>query len=50
MAQRISGEHRSVDVEGIGLLEIDRTVYNWFNNIVSTNFIKCIPHQTYITF
>ena len=31
MAQRISGEHRSVDVEGVGLLEIDRTVYNWFN-------------------
>ena len=32
MAERISGQHRSVDVEGVGLLEIDRTVYNWFNN------------------
>ena len=31
MAQRISGEHKSIDVEGVGLLEIDRTVYNWFN-------------------
>ena len=32
MAERISGQHKSIDVEGIGLLEIDRTVYNWFNN------------------
>ena len=32
MAERISGQHKSVDVEGVGLLEIDRTVYNWFNN------------------
>ena len=32
MAERISGQHSSVDVEGLGLLEKDRTVYNWFNN------------------
>ena len=31
MADRISGEHKSVDIDGVGLLEIDRTVFNWFN-------------------
>jgi len=31
MAEKVNAEHRSIDAEGVGLLEIDRTVYNWFN-------------------
>ena len=32
MATKISGQHKSVDIDRVGLLEIDRTVFNWFNN------------------
>lgn len=32
MARKVNSQHKSVDVEGVGLLEIDRTVYTWFNN------------------
>tara|TARA_Y100000034_G_scaffold131153_1_gene191292 strand:- start:2394 stop:3371 length:978 start_codon:yes stop_codon:yes gene_type:complete len=31
MAEKVNAEHRSIDAEGVGLLEIDRTVFNWFN-------------------